>query len=326
MTTMQEAIDTQTASRIVDEGVRRYIAARRGKVPQFVDRTFTFAQSMRLHRHALGLDLLRAPANVLMVLPAVLGDVSARCLSRIGARRAAEWLQIREWFLRTDVGREIEWRIFSELLELPIQQKGREALRDALAEEILSDASLSAHLQDLLAEHSDLLRRPHAREQLELAFSAYTGTRAAAAELANAIILTGAGGAALQKLTPGALSFGPAVAIAATQHAAIAGFPLGTTLGGLWYGVFPVQPALWLVTASAAGMLLLVSSVTAFTGVIADPVQRRLGVHQRRLHKFLDTLEVNLLGEQASFAPRDYYIARVIDIFEIARVVLRQIR
>jgi hypothetical protein len=268
---MNDTIDTRTAGRIVDHGVRRYIAARRDRVPQFVDRTYTLAASLRLHRQALGLDLLRAPANVLMVLPAVLGNVSAYGLTRIGARRPAEWLQYREWFLRTDVGREIEWRIFDELLELPIRQDGREAVRDALAEEILRDASVSSHLRDLLREHADVLRRPQAREQLEVALSAYTGTRAAAAELANAIILMGAGGAALHKLTPGALSFGPAIATVATQQAALASFPLGTTLGGLWYGAFPAQPALWLVTASAAGMLLLVSSLTAFTGVIADP-------------------------------------------------------
>ncbi len=323
---MTLAIDSQTARRIVDEGVRRYIAARREKVPQFVDRTFTFAASVRLHRSALGLDLLRAPVNVFMVLPAALANLSACGLAKAGAGRTAEWLRRREWFLRTDVGREIEWRIFSELLELPLRQGGRETRRDALAEEILRDVALNEHFQQVVAEHAELLRRPGARAQLEVALSAYTGTRAAAAELTNAIILMGTGAATLNSLTPGALSFGPALAVAATQHAAIAGFPLGTTLGGFWYSVFPAQPAFWTVTASTAGMLLLVSCIAAFTGVIADPVQRRLGLHQRRLHKFLTTLESNLLGEHAYFAPRDYYVTRVIDLFEIARVVLRQLR
>ena len=323
---MSSAVDPQFARQIVDDGVRRYIAARREKIPGFVDDMYTFAASLRLHRHAVGLDLLRAPTNVLLVLPVVLAQASAYGLAKAGAGDTAEWLRRRQWFFGTDVGREIEWRIFSELLELPIRQRGRESLRDALAEEILRDVRLTAQLQALLAEHADVLRRPQVREQLMTALSSYTDTRAAAAELTNAFLLMGTGAAALHKLTPGVLSFGPALATAAAQHAAIAGFPLGTTLGGVWYGAFPAQPALWAVASTTAGMLLMLSCVAAFTGVIADPVQRRLKLHHRRLHKFLDTLESNLLGSQVEFAPRDYYVARVIDVVEIARAVLRQIR
>jgi len=323
---MAQSLDPQVAQQIVDDGVRRYIAARREKAPQFVDSLYTFAASLRLHRHAIGFDLLRAPANLLLVLPVVLAYVAAFGLARSGAHKPAEWLRRRQWFLHTDVGREIEWRIFSEFLELPIQQAGRETRRDALAEEILGDAGLSAQIQELLSEHASVLQRPEARKKLEDALSAYTDTRAATAELTNAFVLMGAGAATLQKLTPGVLSFGPAVATVATQQAAIAGFPLGTTLGGLWYGAFPAQPAIWAVASTTAGMLLLLSCLAAFTGVIADPVQRRLGLHQRRLNKFLDTLESNLLGEHAHFAPRDYYVTRVIDIFEVIRAVLRQLR
>jgi hypothetical protein len=323
---MTQPIDPQLAQQIVDDGVRRYIAARREKIPQFIDSMYTFAGSLRLHRHAVGFDLLRAPANLLLVLPVVLANVSAYGLAKTGVHKSAEWLRRRQWFLRTDVGREIEWRIFSEFLELPIQQTGRETRRDGLAEEILGDAGLSAHIQELLSRHSNLLQRPDVRQKLQAALSAYTDTRAATAELTNAFVLMGTGAATMQKLTPGVLSFGPAVATAATQQAAIASFPLGTTLGGLWYGAFPAQPAVWAVASTTAGMLLLLSCLAAFTGVIADPVQRRLGLHQRRLNKLLDTLESHLLGEHAHYAPRDYYVTRVIDIFEVIRAVLRQLR
>ena len=280
---MPSAIDPQVAKQIVDDGVRRYIAARREKVPRFVDEMYTFAGSLRLHRHALGLDLLRAPANVLLVLPVVAANLSAYGLAKTGVGKPAEWLRNRQWFLRTEVGREIEWRMFSELLELPVRQNGRDFRRDALAEEILGDARLSAHLQGLLAENADLLRRAQVRDKLEAALSAYTDTRAAATELASAFVLMGTGAATLQKLTPSVLSFGPALATAAAQQAAIAGFPLGTALGGVWYGAFPAQPAIWMVASTTAGMLLLLSCIAAFTGVIADPVQRRLGLHHRRL-------------------------------------------
>ena len=54
---------------IVEHAIERYIAARHERVAAFVDRHFGLIGALRLHRHALGLDLLRAPANVLLVVP-----------------------------------------------------------------------------------------------------------------------------------------------------------------------------------------------------------------------------------------------------------------
>ena len=68
----------------------------------------------------------------------------------------------------------------------------------------------------------------------------YTDTRAAVAEITTTLITLGAGAAALKQVTPGAMVLGPALASVIAYQAAVASFPLGTTLGGLWYGVFPV--------------------------------------------------------------------------------------
>ena len=52
--------------------------------------------------------------------------------------------------------------------------------------------------------------------------------------------------AAFHKLTPGTLTLGPVIAAALAQQAAVASFPLGAALGGLWYGLLPVRhPPAW---------------------------------------------------------------------------------
>lgn len=312
---------------IVDDAIGRYIAERRAQVPAFVDCTFSFVSSLRLHRRALGWDLMRAPANVVLVLPTVLGMVSAVGLERVGARRAGRWLRERDLFLRTDVGEEIEWRLFTELLQLPIEQRRRCSYDDALARTILADPRVGALLGRVLADKAGLLERADVRAALERSLAAYAGTRAAAADLTNALVLFGTGAAALHKLTPGALTFGPALAAAAAQQAAVASFPLGSALGGAWYSVFPAKPTALLMLGSTAGTLLVASFVAAFAGVIADPVQRHAGLHQRRLQRLLDTLERNLRGDaQARFTPRDHYVTRLVDLLEIVALALRHAR
>lgn len=99
------------------------------------------------------------------------------------------------------------------------------------------------------------------------------------------------------------------------QGRAIAAFPLGQTLGGMWYGVVPVDAAPWLVGATLAGLIMLGSVFAAFAGVLADPVQSWLGIHRRRLGRLLDTLEVDCLGRgDRPFDAREHVFARMLDL------------
>jgi hypothetical protein len=78
------------------------------------------------------------------------------------------------------------------------------------------------------------------------------------------------------------------------------------------------------VIAITVGLVLLGAVLAAFSGVIADPIQRRLGLHQRRLHHLLDVAEENLRGEApSSLRVRDHYVARVLDVMDYATVALR---
>ena len=321
-----EPLGEGEARGIVERAIDRYIAARHERVAAFVDRHFSLIGSLRLHRRALGRDLVRAPANVLLMLPYLGMQAGGAALHRLGARATARRLRGRRLFLDTDVGRELTWRLHTELLELPYDDGGRRSARDALAETILADARIAPAVEALAAlarRHAD---DPERRARLRQMLDAYAGTRAAAADLVNNVLLASAGMAAFQKLTPGTLTLGPAIAAALAQQAAVASFPLGASLGGVWYGLFPATPSAALVAGATGGLVLLTASTAAFAGVVSDPLQRALGLHQRRLHKLIDALGRELKGDSdAAFHARDHYVARIFDLIDLARATYRAI-
>ena len=115
-----------------------------------------------------------------------------------------------------------------------------------------------------------------------------------------------------------------AVAGSVAQYMAISSFPLGAGLGGAWYGLFPASPSLALVIGSTGGIIALASCVAALSGVVTDPVQKSLGIHERRLHSMLDRLEPAFLGKgRGTLKVREHYIARLVDLLDIARTALR---
>ena len=177
------------------------------------------------NRRAVGWDLARSPANLALSAPHLAARVSAGLARHAGLTPAADWLDSRRYFLQTDVARELEWRLFTELLELPIRQGERVSERDALAEEILRDPRIAPDSEDALQSPAE---QEAFRAWLAGTVSTYEGTRVSAADLTTAAVSASVGALAFKKLTPGMLSLGPATAQMLVQHAAIAGFPLGS--------------------------------------------------------------------------------------------------
>lgn len=319
-------LDTAGARRIIDAAIGRYFETRRERVEAFVDRHFSVTGALRLHRSALGWDMLRAPANVLLALPTAAIKVSALAARRAGAVRTGDWLDNRSILFRTAVDREIEWLIHTELLELPYEQRGRRSTRDALAEEMLRDPALVTALAAPLAELARHAGEPDLEKRLAEILTTYAGTRVAAADLLGALGHAGIGALAFQKVTPSAISLGPVLAGILAQQSAVASFPLGASLGGVWYGLFPAAPTGALIAGVTGGLAVATAVVAAFAGIVADPVQRSLGIHRRRLHKMLDALERNFRGQgPAAFVVRDHYAARLVDLVDVVRLVHRHL-
>ena len=321
-------IDTETeralASQIVNDGVRRYFDERRKRVKPFIDRNFSLRGSIRLHRAAVGWDIARAPLNLTMAAPQVGLLLAAKAAGKIGASRLASSLSGKRLVVHTAVGKELSWRLHTELLELPYRSDDRVSARDALAETILADPRVVAALTPALEAIGTRGDDPALRQRLEAAMTEYTRSRAAATEITTALLSLSTGALALRKLTPGALSLGPTLAAAIAQRAAVMSFPMGGALGSVWYTLFPVAPSAVLVAGLTGGLLAASTVAAAFAGIVADPVQRKLGLHERRLHRMLNALERQMEDPAApGFAVHDHYVARLLDLFDIAGALVR---
>ncbi len=159
---------------------------------------------------------------------------------------------------------------------------------------------------------------PQFREQLERATAHYVDTRAAAAEISTALVALGTGAIAMKEITPGALVLGPALATIMAQQSAVASFPLGAALGHLWYATFPVAASSGLIAGVTGGLMAAGAVAAAFSGVVTDPIQRRIGLHRRRLLRLIDAVERQFKADdKASFISRDHYVARLLSLLEL---------
>lgn len=318
-------LERDVIERAFRAAAQRYIDTRRTRMSYFSRRHFSFRGAVRMHRAAIGGDLLRAPLNLALALPHLLKIlVVCPLFDRFGWRGAANRLRRIPTQLQTAVSREIDWLMWTEFLELPHRSGDRVSERDALAELLLAEPDIAramAAVKELAAQHSgDTAFNARLTESM----SRYTGARIAAAEIATALASAGVGGLVAQQLTPTAFTLGPALAAIFAQQAAIIAFPLGTGLGGAWYALFPAEPSWQLVTGMTVGLLALSSVLAAFAGIVADPVQRALGIHRRRLESLVESIEVDLLDAgSGNFRVRAHYVARLFDFFEAVRLAAR---
>ncbi|MBK1634913.1 hypothetical protein CKO19_04120 [Rhodovulum adriaticum] len=295
---------------------RAYFAERRARVPGFVRAQFGLRGTLRLHRHALGWDILRAPVNVMLSPVLILARLSGWAAGQLGARRVAGWLLSRRVLLPTAVAKATERAIMVDLLELPWDGPGAPGTGDALARAMLAQPRLAVLVAD----------RAGAGAASARALADYGGTRSAVAEMTTALGTIGAGALAFQSLTPGMVSFAPGLAAVVAHQAAVAAFPLGGLMGSAWYGMFPVAVSPWLTGALTAGLLAFGALMAAFAGVVADPVQTALGIHRRRLNRLIDTMEDAFTGDgRRSFAAREHYLARLLDLSDAGMAAIRML-
>ena len=300
-----------------------YFASRRTRVDRFVEQHFTWPGTLHLHNAALGWDFLRAPINVMLSPVLVLTRIAAFLCRQIRLHGIANWLAGRRILLPTAVSHRVEVLIATDLLDLPLPQGS--AARDPGA---LSRAVLAApQFRELIRQRADAAEAQVLGQRIADALGDYAGTRSAVAEMTTGLVTLAVGALVFQALTPGVISMAPGVAGALARTTAIAEFPMGQTIGGLWYGLFPPGASPLLVTASVVFLVMIGSVFAAFAGVLADPVQSRLGIHRRRLMRLIDTLEVELCGPgDRPFAVREHYYARLLDLWDVVGSAFRLFR
>jgi hypothetical protein len=310
----------QTLQHAVDKGIEAYITSRRARIPLFIDQHFSFRGALALHRKTFGRDVYKYPVNLVWGLPVALVHGAADLLAKAGAPRPAHWLHRIPRGIPTVLQQELQWLLYTELLELPYGQEDRVAHRDALLESILAEPEIAALCDAYLTHLQSIADQPAFRAALEQHLAEYGKTRGAVSELAGSLLNLVAGYAALSKATPGALSAGTAAATAIAQHLAITNFWLGSTVGAWYYAVFPIAASAGLVAATTGLMLAAGGVVTALAWIVLDPLLATTGLHRRRLDRFVTSLGEELRGSRGgAYRVRDHYIARVFDVLELLR-------
>ncbi len=257
-------------------------------VRDFVGRHFSWRGSCRLHRASLGRDLLRAPVNVGLAPIFLVVRLTAMLLSVLRLKRAGRWLATRRILLRSDASRAVEHAVIHDLL--PARARHHPAIPPAQAR-LVED---------------------------------YVGTRSAIAEIVTTLLVLGIGLLTFRAATPGVLSLAPLVSDRAAFDMAVAAFPLGEGLGWAWYSVFPHDLPGWFIAAVALGLVMSASVVSTFAGVVADPIQAALGIHQRRLMRLLARLDA--MEDQLPAVEPEHLLARLADLSDAAMAVFRALR
>ena len=267
----------------------RPMTRRETEVERFVRARYGLRGTLALHRHALGLDLLRAPVNVALSPVFLLTRLAAPPLRWIGLGGAADWLARRHIFLRSDVAQRIE-------------------------------ADLGGFLDDLAGKGLAPAALP---EMTARAVSDYAETRNAVAEITCSLIVLAAGFTLFHSATPGVMSLAGPVAHLRAQTRAVEDFALGSWIGGVWYGAFPAELGTTELVLTGAALAMLASVVTTFAGLVADPLQLWTGIHRRRVMRLLARLDRAEAGPPLA---REHVLARLGDLSDAAMTLWRGMR
>lgn len=274
---------------MTDARPARFDTAREFELDRFLSDRYGLRGTLRLHRAALGWDLLRAPLNVALSPVFLLVRIMGKLMSLLGAKRAASWLAGRQVFLTSDVARRIEADLADLMGRLDARGVGPKAPPETVREAI----------------------RTHAE------------TRNAVAEITCSLIVLAAGFALFHSATPGVMSLAGPVAHLRAQTRAVEDFALGSWIGGVWYGAFPAELGTTELVLTGAALAMLASVVTTFAGLVADPLQLWTGIHRRRVMRLLARLDRAEAGPPLA---REHVLARLGDLSDAAMTLWRGMR
>ncbi|CAM3341551.1 DUF6635 domain-containing protein [Paracoccus nototheniae] len=269
--------------------LRTRLSRRDAALHRFAARRYGLRGTLALHRHALGLDLLRAPVNVMLAPVALLMQLAGWALARLGGGRAGAWLRGCRVFLQSDVATRIEADLTALVADLQAQGLGPDAAPDRIAR------ALGSHAE----------------------------TRNAVAEITTSLIVLVLGVALFHRATPGMISLAGPMAQMRAHGAAVRDFALGDTLGRAWYWAFPVEISPLYILATGVALAMAGSLITTFAGLLADPVQLWTGIHRRRLSRLMARLEAGTDGAAPEPEP---LLARLGDVVDTALIAIRSWR
>lgn len=295
----------------IERGAGHYFDHCRHRIPGFVKQHFRYPGAWHTNKSAWGWDLVRAPINLFWAPFYVTALLLALVFQLLKLDAIARLLSAVPSGMTTSVQRKIAELVHRDLLQRPF---------DATRIDIL-DGYIVGELEKIAGAGSD--REKISRQLAPVvndALHQYAITRTASADITNSLLSTLTGAFAFQKFTPGGFAIGFTIAALISREWHESRFFLGDFLGGIYYSLFPPEPALSTILASIALILVLLAIMSSLSGLLTDPLQSWTGIHQRRLRKMIDKLEEDFShNKSGGFRPKDQYLARILEITDAAK-------
>ena len=286
--------DLGRAAAHVNRSIETYVERCRKKIPSFVESNFTLAQSWKLQRRTLWLDLASAPLNAAWALPNLAIQKAVDPLEKVGYPRLAQWAKLIPRGVRTGYQREIERVICADLLEWEWDSEW-ERRPASLPQGFLNEL-------EAVPELRRLIDTPEFRESdracagiLGDLLRQFSSGRAVVSDLAGTLLTLGLhwwfiGGASLS-LT----NVAQGIAQQSAHDRKASRFFLGKKAGSAFYNMFPPkvdETTIWTILAVlVAGLTVGAMACT----ILSDPLRRVLGFHRNRLEALVNQVEKELI-------------------------------
>src|SRR5262245_27911709 len=281
--------DQQTATAILalEECIEQYIAECRGRVAGFVERHFSFQETIALQKQSLVSDLLCHPINALWSIPSLFFKKLIEVPMKLGWRAGANLIMLVPTGLKTRYQKEIEQLIATELLDWPCTMGERRTSPNGLLEcmkrhkqvgPLLASGVLS---YEVLEELSDIpcLVAEHSVGRIVVLDSTAT------------VLTLAAGWFFFGDHSLGISGIGGVIARNRAKAAAASTFILGSSLGSTFYSIFPPNPSFWQVMGATLIVGLSVTAMSLLVGLLSDPCLKRVGFQHTRLNVLIDAVE-----------------------------------
>ncbi|VUD68770.1 hypothetical protein TDB9533_04129 [Thalassocella blandensis] len=306
-----ETAGTQEINQAIEQGIRAYFNTVRKRIPAFIHLHFRYPGCWHIHKQAFGLDLLRAPLNLLWAPIYLLANLFAFILGKMGLDTLCRQLKRLPPGFEGRVQRHINALIVNELFS-------ESALRQCISEHVTSALKHSTLEQDHNKEEEHLrLIQAQIEHILSDALSQLMQARIATADITNTLLSSAFGILFFKKFTPGGIGIGVILAAIWVKWQAVENFFLGSTLGSSYYALFPPTADLLTLSTSIAFVLLILAFVASFSGLITDPILAAIGFHKRRLNRLTDQIEKDVTANYHSrFKTLDPYFARILELFD----------
>ncbi len=283
----KEQIDNfNRISYAIEECISQYVTELRKKIPKFVAGHFSLAETIEIQKRSFLRDVLANPLNSLWSIPYLTLKKIVEAFDKQGFKQLTFFFQKIPASIKTGYQNEIEQLVAKEFLQWRS-----------------SSSTQENQLLKLMHQHPDLTETIFINQKICVSYAAefrevlenYSATRASVADLAGSLLTVFVGWIYFGDKTLGVLGIGDRIAKRMAKDKAASQFFLGDGLGTTFYTIFPPQPTVFQLFVSTLSVGILLTFITLVASAFSDPLRKKLGLQEKKLHSMLDELESNLL-------------------------------